>query len=142
LLSFYNDLGVRLSAWTVALGHVVILLPVFYVIVYTRLARFDPLLEEAARDLGATPWQSFGRVVFPLVAPSIIGAGLLTIATSWDELPVALFNAGVDNTVPLLIYTRIKVIVEPTIDAIAVLLLGATVIVMAAGRRVILDFRR
>jgi spermidine/putrescine transport system permease protein len=142
LLSFYNDLGVRLSAWTVALGHVVILLPVFYVIVSTRLARFDPLLEEAARDLGATPWQSFGRVVFPLVAPSIIGAGLLTIATSWDELPVALFNAGIDNTVPLLIYTRIKVIVEPTIDAIAVLLLGATVIVMAAGRRVILDFRR
>jgi len=67
---------------------------------------------------------------------------LLTIASSWDELPVALFNAGIDNTIPLLIYTRIKVIVEPTIDAIAVLLLAATVIVMAGARRVLVDFQR
>ena len=142
LLSFYNEAGITLSLWTAALGHVVILLPVFYVIVYIRLARFDPLLEEAARDLGATPWQSFRRVVLPLIAPAIIGATLLTIATSWDELPVALFNSGIDNTVPRLIYTRIRVIVEPTIDVIAVLLLTATVLVMLGARRVVLDLQR
>ena len=131
--------GIALSLWTATLGHVVILLPVFYVIVYIRLARFDPLLEEAARDLGATPWQSFRRVVLPLIAPAIIGGGLLTVARSWDELPVALFNSGIDNTVPRLIYTRIRVIVEPTIDVIAVLLLAATVVLMLGARRVVID---
>jgi spermidine/putrescine transport system permease protein len=142
LLSFYGKHGIALSLWTVTLGHVVILLPVFYVIVHTRLARFDPLLEEAARDLGATPWQTFRRVVLPIAAPSIVGATLLTVASSWDELPVALFNAGLKNTIPLLIYTRVRVIVEPTIDAIAVLLLGATVVVMIGARRVVSDFKR
>lgn len=142
LLSVFAQHGVTLSIWTVALGHTVILLPVFYLIVETRLSRFDPALEEAARDLGATPWQSFRRVVLPLIAPSILGGALLTVASSWDELPVALFNAGVHNTIPLLIYTKIRVIVEPTINAIAVLLLAATVLLMLVARRVLHDLQR
>jgi ABC-type spermidine/putrescine transport system permease subunit II len=142
LLSFYNQHEVTLSLWTAAFGHAVVLLPVFYVIVHTRLQRFDPLLDEAARDLGASPWQAFSRVLLPLIAPSILGATLLTVASSWDELPIALFNAGLDNTIPLLIYTRVRVIVEPTIDAVAVLLLSATVVVMILARRVVTEFDR
>jgi ABC-type spermidine/putrescine transport system permease subunit II len=135
LLSFYSRHGITLSLWTATLGHIVLLLPVFYVIVSTRLNRFDPLLEEAARDLGATAFQSFRRVVLPAIAPAIFGGILLTIASSWDEFIVSLFNIGVDVTVPLLLYTRIKVAILPSVNVIAVLLLAATAIVMISARR-------
>jgi ABC-type spermidine/putrescine transport system permease subunit II len=142
LLSFYAQRDVPRSLWTAAVGHIAILLPVYYLVVMTRLSRFDPALEEAARDLGANAWQSFSRVVLPLILPSMVGAFLLTVASSWDELPVALFNAGLENTIPTLIYTRIKLIVEPTINVLAVLLLVATVVLLALGRRVLVDLQR
>ena len=137
LLSFYSNVGITLSLWTATLGHIVLLLPIFYVIVSTRLNRFDPLLEEAARDLGANALQSFRLVVLPAIAPAIFGGILLTIASSWDEFIVSLFNIGVDVTVPLLLYTRIKVAILPSVNVIAVLLLVATAVVMIGARRLI-----
>ena len=142
LLAFYSQRGIALSLWTATLGHVIVLLPLFYLIVATRLSRFDPLLEEAARDLGATPWQSFRRVMLPIVAPTILGAALLTVASSWDELIISLFNAGTNNTIPMLIYTRIRVIVEPSINAIALLLLLVTAVVLILTRRIVSDLGR
>ena len=71
-------------------------LPFVVVIVNARLMRLDRSIEEAARDLGATAFQSFRLVVFPLVAPALLGAVLIVVAWSFDELVITFFTSGGD----------------------------------------------
>ncbi len=96
--------------------------------VRTRLQDFDVSLEEAARDLGATPVQTFWKVTFPLIWPGILSGGLLAFTLSFDDFLIAYFTAGVgSDTLPVKLYSMIKFGINPTINAMSTIVLVATV---------------
>jgi spermidine/putrescine transport system permease protein len=137
LLVFFDRLEVTLSVQTIVVGHVLVTLPLVTFIVAARLSRLDPAVMEASRDLGAGAFQAFRKVLLPQIAPALIGAALLTVATSVDELIIALFTNGGDQTVPVVIFSSFRQGVGPEINAIASVMLGVTVVLtIVAGRLV------
>jgi len=107
LLTYFISLNLRLSLGTVVVGHVIYTLPYFVLVATARLERFDRVLEEAAQDLGCTPWQTFWKVNFPIIAPSMIGAALIVFALSFDEVIVTTFTSGQQNTLPIWIFSQL-----------------------------------
>ncbi len=135
LLAFFSELHVGLSLWTAFVGHALITIPFVVVIVGARLARLDRSMMEAARDLGAGPVVAFRKVLLPVIGPALLGAGLLVLAWSADEFVITLFTYGSTPTIPVLIYTRIHGGLDPSINAIASLVLGVTILATSiAGR--------
>lgn len=108
---------------TLLLGHIIVALPWVVLVVTARLRTYDVELEAAARDLGASPFQALRRVTLPILAPAIIGAALLAFAWSFDETLVTVFTAGQQTTVPLYIVGKLRRVVDPTGNAVSVLLL-------------------
>jgi putative spermidine/putrescine transport system permease protein len=80
--------------------------------------RFSPAYEEAARDLGASSWQTFAHVVLPMIAPSLIGVGLFGFTLSYDEFARTLMTAGTFNTLPLEIYGMTTNVTTPVLYAL------------------------
>lgn len=128
LLGFYNLLVIDLSLTTVILGHSVVAFPYVFLIISARMVGFDPSLEEAARDLGAGTARIFWEITLPLLAPAILTAALISFTLSFDEVVVTFFTTGTDNTLPMLIWSMLRVGITPEINAIATL----TVIVSCA----------
>ena len=142
LLSFFVQTKVSLSLWTVTVGHLVYVLPYFFLVVMSRLQRFDYLLEEAARDLGAGPWATFRRVTLPLIAPSLIAGALVVFSLSWDEVFITFFTIGAQNTLPLVIYSTVKQSVDPSVNAISTLLLAGSLVFVLSVRRLVVDLQQ
>ena len=97
------------------------------------LGRFDRSWEEAARDLGATPWQTFRLVVLPILLPSIVGIALFGFTLSWDEFPRTLLTAGSDNTLPLEIYGMTTNVTSPVLYALGAATTGASLLAIGIG---------
>jgi spermidine/putrescine transport system permease protein len=135
LLSFASRVGFDLSLLTVIAGHVVITLPLVVLIVSARLAQLDWEVVEAARDLGASGPAAFRRVVLPAILPAVIGAGLMALAWSADELIITLFTNGGDTTVPVLVLGLARRELDPSINAVASLILASTVIATVVAMR-------
>ncbi len=136
LVTFFGVVQLRLSIWTVVLAHVVFSISYVAIVVRARLAGFDRSLEEAAMDLGANPIQTFFRVTFPLILPGIVAGALLVFTLSVDDYVITSFVAGVGaTTLPLQIYSMIKVGVTPEINAVSSLLLLVTVVLIAVAQR-------
>jgi spermidine/putrescine transport system permease protein len=135
---FVRFLDLRLSLFTVILGHLVIALPFVVLIVHARLATFDWAAVESARDLGASPWVAFRTVTLPIVQPTIVGAGLVALSLSLDDFVITFFTIGGGNTLPTLVWGMVRTSLDPTINAIATLLLvlsiGSTVIALRLSR--------
>lgn len=98
------------------------------VTVKARLVGFDRHLEEAAMDLGANEWTTFGRVTLPLIAPGMLAAGLLAFALSVDDFVITAFNAGTTVTFPLYVYGAARVGVPPQVNV-----MGTVIFVTAVG---------
>lgn len=123
LLLVFVMAGMPLGLTTVILGHTVFNLPVVIVIVRAKLRKLDPCLQEAAADLGASPWQIFRLVTFPLLRPAILGAVLMAFTVSLDDFIVTFFVAGPGaTTLPLKVYSMIKSGVSPEINALSALM--------------------
>lgn len=123
LLLLFVLVKMPLGLLTVTIGHVAFNVPVVLVIVRSRLRKLDPQLEEAARDLGATPWQAFRRVTLPLLRPAVVGAALLAFTLSLDDFVVTFFTAGPGaTTLPLKVYSMIKTGISPEINALSAIL--------------------
>ena len=123
LMLFFVMIKLPLSLVTVTLGHAAFNLPVEMVMVRARLRKLDPGLDEAARDLGATPWQAFRRVTLPLLMPAMIGAALMAFTISLDDFIVTFFTAGPGSTtLPLRVYSMVKSGVSPVINALSAVL--------------------
>jgi spermidine/putrescine transport system permease protein len=136
LVSFFGLLGMRLSLWTVVLAHLAFSVSYVAIVVKARLAGLDPGLEEAATDLGAGPLGTFARVTLPLIAPGVIAAGLLVFTVSLDDYVVTSLVAGPGaTTLPLKIYSMLKVEVTPEVNAACTVLLGLTVVLIAVSHR-------
>jgi ABC-type spermidine/putrescine transport system permease subunit II len=135
LLSFFSRVQLPLSMLTIVVGHVLITLPLVVLIVGARLQHLDMSILEAARDLGANSWQAFHKVLLPLIAPALVGSALLAVAWSLDEFIITLFMNGGTQTVPVLIFGRLRLGIDPSINAIAaILLLVTTAVTVIAGK--------
>ncbi|WP_149536075.1 ABC transporter permease [Siccirubricoccus phaeus] len=117
----------------IALTHAVVALPVVLVILQSALQAVDPNLERAAMICGCTRFGVFRRVVVPLALPGAISAALFSFLTSFDELMISLFLAGVrSETLPVRIWNSLLLEVEPTIAAVSTVLIAVTVVALLA----------
>ncbi|WP_207459041.1 ABC transporter permease [Azospirillum sp. SYSU D00513] len=118
----FQILGLEPNWWSSALGaHLTWTLPFGLLIVFAIFNRFNPAYEEAARDLGATPWQTVWHVVLPIILPSIIGVALFGFTLSYDEFARTLMTAGSFNTLPLEIYGMTTNVTTPVLYALGTL---------------------
>lgn len=137
LLALYGWLHITLGLQTVIPGHVAITTSYVMFVVLARLHGFDQSLEEAARDLGANPWQAFWKVVFPLIFPGILAGALLSFTISLDEFVISFFTSGPgSNPLPVLIYSMVRKGVSPEINALStILILVIIIMVVVVGTR-------
>lgn len=108
LLVVFNLVGIGLSLLTIGLSHVVICMPFSAFVLMSRLEGFDKNVEEAALDLGETPWMTFWLVTFPLALPGVVASILLTFTISFDEFLLAFFLTGNEPTLPLYIWSQLR----------------------------------
>ncbi|WP_411879381.1 ABC transporter permease [Polaromonas sp. YR568] len=124
-----EEYGTALGLFTSALGaHLTWTLPFGLLIMFAVFNRFNPAYEEAARDLGATPWQGFRHVVLPLIAPSVVGIGMFGFTLSWDEIARTSQAIGDVNTLPLELQGLTTTVTTPSIYA-----LGTVTTVVSLG---------
>ncbi len=136
LVTFFGAVQFQLSIWTVIISHVAFSISYVAIVVRARLAGFDRSLEEAAMDLGAGPIQTFFRVTLPLILPGVIAGALLVFTISIDDYVVSSFVAGAGaTTLPIQIYSMIKVGVTPEVNAVSTLLLLVTVVMILFAQR-------
>lgn len=123
-LVFLAVIGTPLSLWTIVAAHVVFCLAYIGFVVSSRISGLDPHLEEAALDLGATPFQAFIKVLLPELMPAIIAGCLISFVLSMDDFLIASFTAGTGaTTLPMEIFSRIRTGVKPDINALSVMLI-------------------
>jgi len=136
LLIFFVLLNIGLGLVSIVLSHVAFCIGFVAVVVRARLQGMDASLVEAARDLGATPWQAFRRVTLPLIAPGIAAGALLAFTLSIDDFVITFFTAGPEaSTLPLQIYSMIRIAVTPEVNAVSTLLMALTLaLATLAGR--------
>jgi spermidine/putrescine transport system permease protein len=139
LLNFFGDIHLTLSLLTVMIGHVIYTLPYFYLVLSARLRRFDPMLEEVATDMGAGPLQRFRRVTAPLIAPAIVASAFVVLALSWDEFQITFFTIGNQSTLPLVIWSRARLSIDPSVNAIGTLMVAGSLLVVIFTRRFIAE---
>ncbi|HSR07305.1 MAG TPA: ABC transporter permease [Bryobacteraceae bacterium] len=135
----FRYLDLRLGMHTVILAHLSFSIAYVVVVVLARLRGFDPALEEAALDLGATEFGAFRRVTLPFLAPAIAAAAMLAFTISIDDYVITSLVAGVDSqTLPMVIYAMARRGVSPVLNAVSttvVLLLGTMVLLSERLRR-------
>jgi putative spermidine/putrescine transport system permease protein len=138
-----DSFGSSLGLWTSALGaHLTWTLPFGLLIMFAVFNRFNPAYEEAARDLGATPWQTFRHVVLPLIAPSLIGVGTFGFTLSWDEIARTSQAIGDVNTLPLELQGLTTTVTTPAIYALGTLTTVVSFVVMGLTMLAIVRLRR
>ena len=131
LLSFFLILGTpSLGFTTLLIAHVMFCISFVVVVVRSRLIGFDRSIEEAAQDLGASPFQTFWRVTFPLIFPGVLAAALLAFALSIDDFVVSNFNSGTTVTFPLYIFGAAQRGIPVEVNAVATILFTVTLIAM------------
>jgi putative spermidine/putrescine transport system permease protein len=129
---FSSALGAHLS-WTLPFG---------LLIMFAIFNRFDPRYEEAARDLGASPWQALRHVVLPIIGPSVVGIGLFGFTLSWDEIARTSQAIGYLNTLPLELQGQTTTVTTPVIYALGTLTTAVSLLVIAVALAAILLLRR
>jgi spermidine/putrescine transport system permease protein len=123
------------------IGHIVISLPYTILVLVPRLTQLDEGVEEAAYDLGAGPFRTFGLIVLPLIFPAVVSAWLIAFTTSFDEYAVASFVVGTRQTFPIYLYSAVRFPSNlPQVIAVAVVVLVLSLLVIVGaeiGRRVV-----
>ncbi len=135
LLFFIQVMNLTLGMLSIIIAHITFCIGFVAIVVRARLAGMDESIFEAARDLGATPWQTFKLVTFPLIMPGVIAGALMSFTLSIDDFVITFFTVGVGvSTLPLQIYSMIKIAVTPEVNAVSTLLmlLTLTTIIIAS----------
>ena len=133
-LSVFSLMGLPFGMVTLVIAHTTFCIPYVYSTVKARLVGMDKSLEEAALDLGACGWRVFFDVTLPLIAPAIWSGAMLSFAMSFDDVVISIFLTGPTvNTLPVKIYTKLKTGVTPEINALATLMLGVTILLLAGA---------
>ena len=134
LLLLFVAIGFERGFWTVTLAHTTFAMCFVTVVVQSRLVAFDRALEEAAMDLGATPLRTFLSVTLPLIAPAVVAGFLLAFTLSLDDLVIASFTSGPGaTTLPMRIYSQVRLGVTPEINAASTILIGLVTLAVIAA---------
>lgn len=134
-LALFSALRLPFGEMTLVLSHITFCIPYIYITVKSRLTTLDPALNEAARDLGASPAKAFLTVTMPLVMPAIISGSLLAFAMSMDDFVISFFvNGAQTTTLPLKVYSSVKVGVTPAVNALCTVMLGMAFLISATGQ--------
>ena len=134
LLIFFVTIGIKLSLLSIIIGHCTFLSSYVFIVVSARLAGMNQTLEEASFDLGANRFTTFRKITFPLISPGIIGGALLAFIISLDDLVITYFISGVGSTtLPVFIYGIMRRGIKPEINAIATLMIIASLLIAGAG---------
>jgi putative spermidine/putrescine transport system permease protein len=140
LNSFFTFGGVNLSLLTIVIGHATFCIVIVYNNVIARLRRTPTSLIEASMDLGADGFQTFRFVTLPVIATSLVAAGLLAFALSFDEVIVTTFTAGAQNTLPLWIFGNIRLGQQlPQVNVVVLVVLAITIIPVTLAQRLTRD---
>jgi putative spermidine/putrescine transport system permease protein len=132
--SFVDNYTTSMGLYTSALGaHLTWTLPFGLLVMFAVFNRFNPAYEEAARDLGASPWQSFRHVVLPIIGPSVIGVGMFGFTLSWDEIARTSQAIGDQNTLPLELQGLTTSVTTPVIYALGTMTTMLSLTVMIVG---------
>lgn len=136
LLIFFVMLNMTLGMVSITLAHISFCIGFVAIVVRSRLAGMDESLVEAARDLGASPLAAFHLVTLPLIMPGVIAGALMAFTLSIDDFVITFFTAGAGaSTLPLQIYSMIKIAVTPEVNAISTLLMLLTLALIVAASR-------
>jgi len=135
LLVLFVNIGLPLGYPTLIIAHTTFCFPFVLVGVQARLQGLDPSLEEAALDLGATPLKAFWLVIVPYLMPAIVAGALMAFTLSFDEYIVTIFTSGADSqTLPLKVYGMVRVGLNPQLNALSALFIGATALLVIASQ--------
>ena len=133
LLIWFNTIGIVPTWKTAVVAHLVWIAPIATLVISIRAYGFDPALEEAARDLGASTFAILREVTLPLLMPGIISAGLFAFLLSWGNFPLSLFTTGADSTLPEWLYAKMVSGYSPLVPTLGILsVLGSFVIIAVA----------
>ena len=134
LLLLFVAAGAERGFWTVTAAHATLTMCFVAVVVQSRLGSLDRSLEEAAMDLGCDPARAFVAVTLPLIVPAIAAGWMLAFTLSLDDLVIASFTTGPGSaTLPIRIYSEVRLGVKPEINAICTLIVGAIAVVIVAA---------
>jgi len=123
LVAAMKTFAIDPSMFTIVAGHVIVTTPFVILIVASRLRNYDLAVEQAARDLGATPSMVLRRITMPLIGPSVVGAMVVAFAISFDEVLITNFTSGTRQTLPLFVLSRLRRTIDPSVNAVATILL-------------------
>lgn len=133
-LGWPNDLPWPLSLSNIVIAHITFCFPFVALVVRARLASFNREQEEAARDLGASEWQSFRDVLLPHMKPGIVAGALLSFTLSLDDFVITFFTSGPNTiTFPVKVYSMVRFSVTPEVNAVSTLLILLTVALTATA---------
>ena len=125
LLLLFIGIGLDRGVLTIVLAHTTFSMAFVSVVVSSRLVTFDRSLEEAALDLGASPWDAFRLITLPIIAPAVISGWLLAFTLSLDDLVIASFTAGpASTTLPIRIFSAVRLGVSPEINALSTIMIA------------------
>jgi len=132
LLLWFSALGITTSWQTAVFAHMVWIVPIVTLIISIQVYGFDPALEEAARDLGASRWQVLREITLPILSPGLISGSVFAFLLSWGNFPLSLFSTGADQTVPEWLYAKMVMGYTPMVPTLGSLTMGGAVIVVLA----------
>jgi spermidine/putrescine transport system permease protein len=142
LLLWFNSVGVPLSWTTAVFAHLVWIVPVVTLVMAIQVYSFDPALEEAAFDLGASKFQVMREVTLPVLFPGIFSGALFAFLLSWGNFPLSLFTTGADTTVPEYLYAKMVAGYTPGVPVLGTVSTVGAAIVLIGGYGLILLLRR
>ena len=133
LLLWFSALGITTSWYTAVFAHMIWIIPIVILIMSIQVYSFDPALEEAAFDLGATRWQVLREVTLPILSPGIISGATFAFLLSWGNFPLSLFSTGADQTVPEWLYAKMVSGYTPMVPTLGSLTISAAAILVFLG---------
>ena len=133
LLLWFNALGLTLSWQTAVFAHLIWVVPVVTLVISIQVYSFDPALEEAAFDLGATRWQVLREVTLPVLFPGIFSGCLFAFLLSWGNFPLSLYTTGADTTVPEFLYAKMVAGYTPGVPVLGTVATIGAVIILLGG---------
>ena len=130
LLLWFSNIGIITSWKTAAFAHMVWIVPIVTLIMSIQVYSFDPALEEAAFDMGASRWQVLKEITLPILSPGIISGAIFAFLLSWGNFPLSLFSTGADQTVPEWLYAKMVSGYTPMVPTLGSLTMGAAAVIV------------
>ena len=142
LLIWFSSVGIIPDWRTAVVAHLVWITPIVTLVISIQAYSFDPALEEAASDLGASRWQTLKEVTLPVLAPGVISGALFAFLLSWGNFPLSLFTTGADQTVPEWLYAKMVSGYTPLVPTLGALTTTGAAIILLLGYTVFMLTRR